>query len=300
MLNLYIYTVFYGPIQFLEQSLKYNYQLLKKEKIDFKHYLLDNNFPLENNTEHKEKIKQICSSYNIEYLNVNKNLGMIGSHLFFTDEIQKNGILFSLEGDAFLKTEGILSNIFKLHSTKLNNLIYLNTDYLHDYPKKIFEINDINLFELDLVDNYKQDWSWVQSFSIDIEVSKKINTLLLKEKDNYDVPGESSSVLKNNKLSMLVMNDFFDDMDFFRYSNYIEYLYYKSLIYFWSKIDVNLVNLNFEFFIKHYDYYLNLFYFDEFSKDLLQNSKLDKTKINFKFSKTKIKFYKTVKVKLLI
>jgi hypothetical protein len=295
-----ILTVFYGPIQFLEQSLKHNYQILKKEKIEFKHYLIDNNFPLEETNEHKEKIKFICSDYNISYLNVNKNLGMIGSHVFFGEEIIKEGILFSLECDAFLKTEGILFEILKLHKKQLPNLIYLNTDYLKDYPKKIFKINDVNVFELDLIGDYNQDWSWVQSFSIDIKMSLKINKLLLKQKENYDVPGESSNLLKKNSYPMLVMNDFFDDMDIFRYSNYVEYLYYKSLVYFWSKIDINLSNLTFEFFIKHYDYYLSLFYFEEFSRDLLKNYKIKNIKFNFKFIKTRVNFYKKNNVKIFI
>lgn len=289
-MNFFVLTVLYGPIFFLQQSLEHNYSIFKKEKIKFKHYLLDNNFPLENSHNEKQKIKYLCDQYNIEYLNYNKNLGMIGSQKFFAEEIQKQGILFNLEYDSFIKSEGLLNNIKKLHQKDLYNLIYLNTNYLNDYPKNLFKINDISLFELELKGSYKKEWSWVQSFSINIENSKKINSILLEKEDNYDVPGESSSILKKNKLPMLVMNDFYDDMDIFRYSNYVEYQYYKSLIYYWSKFDINLVGLTFEFFIKNYDYYLYLTYFIHFTNHIKINLKLDKKIFRFKFFKTKKRF----------
>ena len=289
-MNLYLFTVLYGPTDFLEKSLQHNYSLFKKEKINFKHYLLDNNFPLENSKNEKEKVQKICNEYNIEYLNYNKNFGMIGSQEFFVNQIQKQGILFNLEYDSFIKNENVLENIIKLHSSDLPNLIYLNTDYLNDYPKEFFKINDVNLFELELKDQYKKEWSWVQSFSINIENSKKINSILLEKEDNYDVPGESSSILKNNNLSMLVMEDFYDDMNVFRFSNYFEYQYYKSLIYYWAKIDSNLLGLTFENFIKNYDYYLSLIYFSHFSNNLKNDLNYNINLIRFKFFKTRKRF----------
>jgi hypothetical protein len=290
-MNLYIFTVLYGPIEFLEKSLKHNYNLFKKENIKFKHYLLDNNFPLENSDYDKQKIKSICNQYNIIYLNVQKNLGMIGSQDFFAQEIEKEGILFNLEYDSYLKNEDTLLNITKLHKNKVSNLIYLNTNYLNDYPKNIFNINNVKLFELELKNDYKKEWSWLQSFSINIKESLKINKILLEKKDNYDIPGESSSVLKNNNIPMLVMNDFYDDMDQFRYSNYIEYQYYKSLIYYWNKIDSNLIDLTFEYFIKHFDYYLSLIYFIHFSNNIKKDLNINLNILRFKFFKTRKRFF---------
>ena len=290
-MNLYIFTVLYGPIEFLEKSLKHNYNLFKKENIKFKHYLLDNNFPLENSDYDKQKIKSICNQYNIIYLNVQKNLGMIGSQDFFAQEIEKEGILFNLEYDSYLKNEDTLLNITKLHKNKVSNLIYLNTNYLNDYSKNIFNINNVKLFELELKNDYKKEWSWLQSFSINIKESLKINKILLEKKDNYDIPGESSSVLKNNNIPMLVMNDFYDDMDQFRYSNYIEYQYYKSLIYYWNKIDSNLIDLTFEYFIKHFDYYLSLIYFIHFSNNIKKDLNINLNILRFKFFKTRKRFF---------
>jgi hypothetical protein len=285
-MNLYVLTVLYGPIDFLEKSLEHNYNLFKKENIKFKHYLLDNNFPLENSNHDKQKIKNICNKYNIFYLNTGKNLGMIGSQNFFAQEIQKEGILFNLEYDSYIKSNDLLKNIIKLHQTNISNLVYLNTDYLNDYDKKIFSINDTNLFELELKNDYKKEWQWVQSFSVNIELSLKINEILLQKKDNYDVPGESSSILKSKGFPMLVMNDFYDNMNQFRYANYLEYQYYKALIYHWSKIDENLSGLTFEFFLKNYDYYLYLHYFVHFINHLNYDLEINPKLIKYKFLKT--------------
>jgi hypothetical protein len=58
---------------------------------------------------------------------------MIGSQNFFAQEIEKEGILFNLEYDSYIKSNDLLKNIIKLHQTNISNLVYLNTDYLNGY-----------------------------------------------------------------------------------------------------------------------------------------------------------------------
>lgn len=284
-MNLCILTVFYGPLSFLKESLEHNYSIFKNENISFKHYLIDNNFPLESSPQHKEELRNLCQEYGIVYINVGKNMGMIASHDYFAKEIEKDGIIFNLEADAFLVSQKPLETIISLHSSvNQKGLIYFNNEKLNTYPKKIFKVNGIEVFELILEGDYNHDWSWVQSFSINIRESLEVNKILLEAHDNYDVPGEKSISLKNSGRPILVINNSFEDMMRLRYSNYMEYQFYKAFIYFYAKKTNKFKGLSFENFIKNYDQYLYTEYFVEFliSYDLNKNDK-----ILYYFSKTK-------------
>ena len=268
-MNIYILTVLYGPVFFLEKSLPHNYSILKNEGITFKHYLIDNNFPLEKN---KDRIKELCTEYEIEYINLNKNIGMIGAHNYFAQEIQRDGILLNLEADAFLNSQGSLSTFLKLHeSNTVPGITYFNNPKLNQYPKKIFTINNVKVFELILEGNYNPDFTWVQSFCINIKESLEVNKILLESYDNYDVPGEKSSRLKSAGRPILIFNDLYENMTHLRYSNYIEYQFYKSLVYFHSKYEESFRGYAFENFLKDYESLLYSHNFDSFYNSYKNN-----------------------------
>lgn len=288
-MNFSIFTLHYHPLSFLEETLENNYKIFKKEKVKFKHYLLDNNFPLE---KQKEKIKKICEDYNIHYMNAGKNLGSMSGYKFFNEEVKVKDIFINLESDVYLLTENLLTNIEKLNQkNNIKNLIYLNNKNLNDHEKNIFKINEINLFELNTENS---NHTWVQCFFYNENGISELKKILLKDKrESYDVPGEKNHEFKKENAPILILNDFYEDMERYRFQNYFEYEYYKSFVYYWSKMEKEYEKITFEYFIENYDYFFEME--DKFSGSFQNLKKRTKNEIifpKFYFEKTKIKFQK--------
>lgn len=288
-MDINIITIHYHPLSFLKESLKNNYEIFKKEKVNFKHYLIDNNYPLENQ---KEKVKNICEQYNITYLNHGTNLGMIKSKNYFHETIKPRDIIFTLESDAYLLNENTLTNIYQIHKNNdVGNVTYLNNKNLNKYNKEIFEINEVKVFKLDIT---HIDYTWIQCCFYNSNFLKKIQQIIDKDnRNNYDFPGEKNEEMKKENIPFLIINDINEDMEKYRYQNYFEYEYYKAFAYYWSKFEKQYENLTFEDFIKNYDYYLEME--DKFYgcyKNFKERAIHYVIKPNFCFEKTKIKFNK--------
>lgn len=286
-MHINIITIHYHPFSFLKETLENNYQIFKKENIKFKHYLVDNKYPLE---EQQNKIKNLCEKYSIIYLNGEKNLGLIGAKNYFHEKIKPKDIIFHLESDVFLLNHDTLNVIYEIEkNNNIENVIYLNNKNLNDYNKKIFQINNNNVFELDIIN---LNHTWIQCCFYNTNYQNKIQKILDSDnRDNYDFPGENNEKFKKEKIPFLVANDLYEDMERYRFQNYFEYEYYKAFSYYWSKFDEQFKNLSFEYFIENYDYYFNME--DKFA-DCFTNFKL-RGKFNvikpfFYFKKTKIKF----------
>ena len=284
-MDINIITIHYHPFFFLKESLENNYNYFKKENIKFKHYLLDNNYPLEK----QNKISDLCQQYNITYLNYGVNLGLVKGKNYVHETIKPKDIIFHLESDVYLLTKDILTNIHKTHENNdVRNVIYLNNKNLIDYDKNIFEINNIKHFELDIKN---LNHTWIQCCHYNTNYQYKIQKILDGDKrTNYDFPGEKFSEFKEENIPLLIMNDFYEDMEKYRFSNYFEYEYFKALIYYWSKFEDEFKMLTFEDFIKNYDYYYEMDKFDYCFKNFKTRAKDYVIKPNFYFEKTKKKF----------
>ena len=82
-------------------------------------------------------------------------------------------------------------------------------------------------------------------------------------------------------------------MEKYRFQNYFEYEYYKSFVYYWSKIEKGHEKITFEDFIKNYDYFFEMEdKFDSSFQNLKKRSKNMLIFPKFYFEKTKIKFNK--------
>ena len=284
-----IFTVHYHPFFFLKESMENNYKIFKKDNVKFNHYLLDNNYPLERQ---QNKIKDLCEKFNIKYLNNGNNLGIMQGAKYFQETIKPKDIILNLESDVYLLTDNLLSNIKKIHNDdNIENMIFLNNKNLNDYNKDIYKLNDVNIFELDIK---TLDHTWIQCFYFNNNKHDKIKEILKEDdRNNYDVPGEKNNILKEKKIPFLIMNDFYEDMEKYRYQNYFEYEYYKAIVYYWSKFEKEFEKLTFEDFIKNYDYYFDME--DKFAacfKNFKIRSKNHVFKPNFYFEKTKVKFNK--------
>lgn len=289
-MHINIITIHYHPLFFLKQTLENNYQIFKKEDIKFKHYLVDNKFPLEE--KQQNKVKLMCEQYDIVYLNGEKNLGLIGAKNYFHEKIKPKDIIFHLESDVFLLSNNVLNIIYEIEKNNdIKNVIYLNNKNLNNYDKKIFQINNNNVFELDIVN---LDYTWIQCCFYNSNYQNKIQKILDSDhRDNYDFPGENNEKFKKEKIPFLIANDLYEDMEKYRFQNYFEYEYYKAFSYYWSKFDEQFKNLSFEKFIKNYDYYLNMD--DKFSAcyiNFKSRAKGNIVKPIFYFKKTQIKFDK--------
>ena len=289
-MDINIITIHYHPFYFLKQTLENNYRIFKKEKIKFKHYLVDNKYPLEK--EEQKKIKDLCKQYNIIYLSQEKNLGLVGGKNYFHHEVKPKDIIFHLESDVFLLTENVLSNIFKIEKNNdIPNIIYLNNKNLDDYKKEIYQINNVNVFKLDIKDI---NHTWIQCCFYNTNYQEKIQKILDNNgKNNYDFPGENNENFKKENIPFLIANDLYEDMEKYRFQNYFEYEYYKAMIYYWSKFEEEFKNLTFENFIDNYDYYFQMD--DKFMAcymNLKSRSKEYIIKPNFYFKKTQVKFDK--------
>ena len=285
-----IITIHYHPFTFLKNSLENNYRIFKKENIKFKHYLVDNKYPLEE--QQHQKVKELCDHYNITYLNGEKNLGLVAGKKFFHETIKPKDIIFHLESDVYLLSENILTDIYLLNKKNdVENVIYLNNKNLNDYKKQIYKINNINVFELDIKN---LNHTWIQCCFYNTNYQKKIQKIIDSDnRNNYDFPGENNDKFKKENIPFLVANDLYEDMEKYRFQNYFEYEYYKAIVYYWSKFEKEYQHLTFEEFISNYDYYLNME--DKFiacysnfrlrGRDFVINP-------NFYFEKTKIKFRK--------
>lgn len=287
-MDINIITIHYHPFAFLKNSIENNYSLFKKENINFKHYLVDNKYPLER--EQQKKIKKLCEDYNIVYLNGETNLGLVGGKNYFHEQIKPKDIIFHMESDVFLLTENILTNIHKLNEhNDIGNVIYLNNKNLNDYEKKIYKINDINVFELDIKN---LNHTWIQCCFYNTNYQNKIQKILDDDgRNNYDFPGENSASFKKENIPFLVINDFYEDMEKYRFQNYFEYEYYKAIVYYWSKFEEEFKSLTFESFVNNYDYYCDMD--EKFSACCINFKNRAKEHViipNFYFKKTKIKF----------
>ena len=283
-----IVTIHYHPFFFLKESLENNYKIFKKENINFNHYLLDNNYPIE--IDQQSKIKDLCEKYNIKYLNSGKNLGIMQGAKYFQETVKPKDLILNLESDVYLSSDNLLSNIEKIHKDDdIENMIFLNNKNLDDYDKNIYKINDVNVFELDIKN---LDHTWIQCFHFNNNRHEKIKEILkADDRNNYDVPGEKNNILKEKKIPFLVMSDFHEDMEKYRYQNYFEYEYYKAIVYYWSKFEKQFEKITFEDFIKEYDYYFDME--DKFYscfKNFKARSKNYVLKPSFYFEKTKNRF----------
>jgi hypothetical protein len=282
-----IITVHYHPLFFLKESLENNYKIFKKENIKFNHYLLDNNYPLESQ---QTKVKDLCQQYNIKYINSGSNLGLVKGKNYFHERIKPKDIIFHLETDVHLLTENMLTNIQQMHmKNDIGNITYLNNKNLNNYNKNIYEINGIKCFELN-VNN--MDYTWIQCCFYNANNLQKIQKIIDNdERNNYDFPGENNEEFKKENIPFLIINDFYEDMEKYRFRNYFEYEYYKAIVYYWSKFEKEFEKLTFEEFINDYDYYFMLT--DKFIacyNNFKIRSKDYVVKPIFYFKKTELKF----------
>lgn len=226
-------SILYNKFSILEQSLNRFYSQCKDHRV--KHYIVDNNYPLENNS---DEIKKISQKLDIEYINFNRNLGLFNTIEHFCQQEADDTLIMVNESNSYVNDYGFdeaLIKSYKILKEKDNEIVIsINNDNCSDL--KILEKEGIS-YSIEN-DGIKKDGSFLKGYpysGINIASSyflKEVNAMIRNK--YYGDPYRD--FMKKNRIGYILkshseISDFYYDQEDEIYKIYkmiVLYLDYKK------------------------------------------------------------------------
>jgi len=231
-----------------------------KSKINldlFNVVLLNNNFPLSNQTDNYQ-YETISNENNYTYININKNIGFLNSFIFIEKLFSlhnknKHMFLFNCEMDSFIKTKITDEHLSEIEQKIQDDCSYL---FINNEYWQMIALEQQNQKFTKMIDYDKnKNMTHVQCFFHHPyktkELDKKLRYSVVK-KTISDMIKENNNIYlaEEYKQNFFIYNKIIEDIKFLKRKVIFEYFFYKRVQYYHYKNK----NINYNHFTKFEDF----------------------------------------------
>lgn len=226
-------SILYNKFSILEKSLNKFFSQCKHKEI--KHFIIDNNYPLENNS---NQISKLSEKLDIEYINFNRNLGLFNTIDYFCQKESDDTLIIVNESNSYVNDYGFDEALVMSYNVlkKPDDEIVISIDNDNSNNLKILEKNGI-LYSIEN-DGIQKDGSFLKGYpysGINIASSyflKEVNAMIRNK--YYGDPYRD--FIRKNRVGYILkshkeISDFFYDQEDEIYKIYkmiVLYLDYKK------------------------------------------------------------------------